>query len=166
MVERLQPLAEQDVLHIDSTAIKCRRTTNGVRGWGEEAIGRSGGGLTTKVHHAVYDLGFVRRLLTSPSQHADCHPVELLTAGLEPVAMVGDKRYNSDKQADNASPGVARRVFTRAASRDECMERSPVTVMGGVKLAAQSTSIGVCRRAAWKYLANLDALDSSDRFRV
>lgn len=92
-----QPVAEPDVLHVDSTSVKCHRTATGARGGGEEAIGRSRGGLTTKVHHAVDSLGFVRRLLTSPGQHADCRHATALTAGLHPVAVVGDKGYDSDK---------------------------------------------------------------------
>ena len=96
LMQHSQPAAEPDVLHVDSTAIKCHRTAAGARGGGEEAIGRSRGGLTTKVHHAVDGLGFVRRLLTSPGQHADCRHAQALTAGLRPVAVVGDKGYDTD----------------------------------------------------------------------
>ena len=93
LLQRSQPLAEPDVLHVDSTSIKYHRTATGACGGAEEAIGRSRGGLTTKVHHAVNGLGFVRRLLTSPGQHADCRHAEALTAGLKPLAVVGDKGY-------------------------------------------------------------------------
>lgn len=57
--------------------------------------------MTTKVHHAVDNLGFVRKLLTSPGQHADCRYAEALTQGLKPVAVVGDKGYDSDKLRDH-----------------------------------------------------------------
>ena len=53
LLQHSQPVAGPDVLHIDSTAIKCHRTATGARGSGEEAIGRSRGRLITKVHHAV-----------------------------------------------------------------------------------------------------------------
>lgn len=91
-----QPKAGPDVLHVDSTSIKCHRTAAGARGKGEEAIGRSRGGLTSKVHHAVDGLGFIRRLLTSPGQHADCRHAQALTQGLQPLAVVGDKGYDTD----------------------------------------------------------------------
>lgn len=68
LLQRSQPVAGPDVLHIDSTAIKCHRTATGARGGGEEAIGRSRGGITTKVHHVVDSLGFVRKLLLLPPQ--------------------------------------------------------------------------------------------------
>lgn len=42
-------------------------------------------------------LGFVRRLLTSPGQHANCRHAEALTKSLKPVVVVGDKGYDSDK---------------------------------------------------------------------
>ncbi len=91
-----QPKAGPDVLHIDSTSVKCHRTATGARGGGAEAIGRSRGGLTSKVHHAVDSLGFVRRVLTSPGQQADCRRAEALTEGLQPLAVVGDKGYDAD----------------------------------------------------------------------
>ena len=66
LMECSQPIAGPDVLHVDSTSVKCHRTANGARGRAPESIGRSRGGLTTKVHHAVDGLGFIRRVLTSP----------------------------------------------------------------------------------------------------
>ena len=101
LMQCLQPLAAPDVLHVDSTAIKCHRTATGARGGAEEAIGRSRGGLTTKVHHAVDGLGFIRRQLTSPGQQADCKQAEALTAGLHPLSVVGDKGYDSDKAREH-----------------------------------------------------------------
>ena len=101
LLECSQPLAGPDVLHVDSTSVKCHRTATGARGGGAEAIGRSRGGLTSKVHHAVDGLGFVRRVLTSPGEHADCRHAEALTDGLHPLAVVGDKGYDSDKLRDH-----------------------------------------------------------------
>ena len=69
LMECSQPVAAPAVLHIDSTGafakrdagIKCHRPAAGARGGGDECIGRSRGGLTTKAHHAVDGLGFIRR---------------------------------------------------------------------------------------------------------
>ena len=72
LMECSQPVAAPDVLHINSTSIKCHRTAAGARGGGGDCIGRSRGGLTTKAHHAVDGLGFIRRQLTSPGQQGDC----------------------------------------------------------------------------------------------
>ena len=104
LLQRSQPVAGLNLLHIESTAIKCHRTATGAHGSGEEAIGRSRGGLSTKVHHASQfashncgdSLGFVRRLLTSHGQHADCRHAAALTGGLKPVAVVADKAYDTD----------------------------------------------------------------------
>ena len=92
LMECSQPVAEPDVLHIDSTSIKCHRTAAGARGGGDECIGRSRGGLTTKAHHAVDGLGFIRRQLTSPGQQGDCTKAEALTAGLHPLSGGGRQR--------------------------------------------------------------------------
>lgn len=70
-----QPVAAADVLHIDSTSVKCHCTATGARSGGVESIGRSRGGLTTKVHHALQfaaqnrgdGLSFIHRQLISPS---------------------------------------------------------------------------------------------------
>lgn len=97
LLEHSQPVAGPDMLHIDSTTIKCHRTATGARGGAAEAIGRSRGGLTSKVHNAVDSLGFVRRLLTSPGQRGDCTCAEALTIGLQPLSGVGDKAYDTDK---------------------------------------------------------------------
>ena len=91
-----QSLVAPDVLHIDSTSVKCHRTATGARGGGAESIGRSRGGLTSKVHHAVDGLGFIRCQLISPGQQADCKQAEALTAGLQPLSVVGDKGSDSD----------------------------------------------------------------------
>ncbi len=101
LMECSQPVAAPDVLHIDSTSIKCHRTAAGARGGGDECIGRSRGGLTTKAHHAVDGLGFIRRQLTSPGQQGDCTKAEALTAGLQPLSVVGDKGYDSDKAREH-----------------------------------------------------------------
>ena len=51
------------------------------------------------------DLGhlrrFVRRLLTSPGQHADCRHATALTEGLKPAAVVADKAYDTDTLRDH-----------------------------------------------------------------
>ena len=97
-----QPKAGPDVLHIDSTGIKCHRTATatatvtGARSAATEAIGRSRGGLTSKVHHAFDSLGFVRRVFASPVRHAACRHAEASTQGLQPLALVGDKGYETD----------------------------------------------------------------------
>lgn len=86
-----QPLAGPDMLHMDSTNVQCHRTATGARGGGAEAIGRIRGGLTSKIHHAVDSLGFVRRVLTSLGQHTECRHAEALTEGMQPLAVMGDK---------------------------------------------------------------------------
>ena len=53
--------------------------------------------VTTKVHHAVDSLGFVHRLLTSQGQCGDCTYAEALTVALQPLSVVGDKGYDTDK---------------------------------------------------------------------
>ena len=100
-MQHSQPLAGLDVLHMDSTAIKRHRSATGARDGAEEAIGRSRSRLATKVHHAVDSLGLVRRLLTSPGQHADCRHTEALTQDFKHVTVVGDKGYDSDKLRDH-----------------------------------------------------------------
>ena len=59
------------------------------------AIGRSRGGLTTKIHAVVDALGNPLRFILSPSQASDYNEAEALIAGLPTDHVLGDKGYDS-----------------------------------------------------------------------
>ena len=61
-----------------------------------QALGRSRGGFSTKVHIAVDALGNPLRLLLTAGQRHDSPLAEALIEGYEPQALIADKGYDSD----------------------------------------------------------------------
>jgi len=97
------------------------------RGWKkggpDHAIGRSRGGLSTKIHAVVDQDGLPVRLLISPGQASDMQAVPQLLAGLPiPRTVVGDRGYDSNAVLDliarsGAKPNIpscARRILRRS----------------------------------------------------
>ena len=63
---------------------------------GEEAIGRSRGGLTTKIHVIVDALGLPLAVRLTGGQVHDVTQAQALAAEVEPEALIGDKGYDAD----------------------------------------------------------------------
>jgi Transposase DDE domain len=61
-----------------------------------QAIGRSRGGLTTKIHALVDSLGNPVKLMLTPGQVHDLACAEQLLENVGPDALIGDKAYDAD----------------------------------------------------------------------
>jgi len=72
----------------------CGRRKRGIQ---EQAIGRSRGGLSTKIHILVDALGNVLRLLYTAGQMHESTQAEALIAGLSSENLIGDKAFDSDR---------------------------------------------------------------------
>lgn len=59
-------------------------------------MGKSRGGLSTKIHAAVDALGNPVRLLLTPGQASEYGQAEVLIEGFTPEAVLADKGYDSD----------------------------------------------------------------------
>jgi putative transposase len=59
-------------------------------------LGRSRGGLSTKIHAATDALGNPVRLLFGPGQRNDITQAQNLIEGFEPGAVIADKGYDAD----------------------------------------------------------------------
>ena len=62
----------------------------------QQALGRSRGGFSTKIHIAVDALGNPLRLLLTAGQRHDSPQASALIEGYEPLALIADKGYDSD----------------------------------------------------------------------
>ncbi len=62
----------------------------------QEALGRSKGGFSTKVHALVDALGNPLRFLLSPGQQHDITLAHQLRTGFEHIPFIGDKSYDAD----------------------------------------------------------------------
>jgi transposase len=62
-----------------------------------EALGRSRGGFTTKLHAVVSAKGDLRRYVLTGGQVHDITQAQGLVAGLHAQAVIGDRAYDSDE---------------------------------------------------------------------
>jgi len=63
---------------------------------GPQAIGRSRGGLTTKIHLAVDALGNPLRSILTAGQDSDIIQAPALIQGLDPDMVIADKAYDAN----------------------------------------------------------------------
>jgi transposase len=67
---------------------------------GEQAIGRSRGGLTTKIHALVDALGNPCNMMLTPGQAHDLTCAQPLLEDVDPGAVLADKAYDADTLID------------------------------------------------------------------
>jgi transposase len=85
-----------ETVMIDATITKAQRFASGARGGGEEDLGRSRGGLTSKIHALVDGRGRPLCYLLTPGQAADCRHAETLLEGVAFACLIGDRAYDTD----------------------------------------------------------------------
>ena len=85
-----------ETVMVDATITKAQRFASGARGGGEEDLGRSRGGLTTKIHTLVDGRGRPLCYLPTPGQAADCRHVQTLLEGVSFAWLIGDRAYDTD----------------------------------------------------------------------
>ncbi|WP_376717199.1 IS5 family transposase [Halomonas piscis] len=84
-----------------------------------EAMGKSRGGLSTKIHVAVDALGNPMRLLLTPGQASEYGPAPALLEGFSPQAVLGDKGYDSDALMEVIAEAGATAVIPPKKNRRE-----------------------------------------------
>lgn len=98
LLEAARPALPADgLVLLDSTTCKAHRAAAGAAGSrGEaEALGRSRGGLCSKLHGCADGLGRIMRLLPSPGHHADLRYAAVLVAGIPARDAALDRGYVS-----------------------------------------------------------------------
>src|ERR1700716_444158 len=84
---------------------------------GAQAIGRSRGGLTTKIHALVDALGNPVELMLTPGQAHDLACAEPLIENIDPGALIGDKAYDADQLIDTLNRRQISPVIPPKANR-------------------------------------------------
>jgi putative transposase len=110
----------------------CRRRAQGKRGADAQGLGRSRGGLSTKIHAAGDALGNPLRLIGTPGQRNDIAFAHDLVEGFEAGATIGDKGYDADHLCDEIAetgaeiviPPKRNRKIKRAYDTDLYKERN------------------------------------------
>ena len=85
---------------IDATIVRAHQHSAGARKNGPQAIGRSRGGLTTKIHALVDALGNPVALILTPGQAHDLACAEPLIDNADPDALLADKAYDANSSID------------------------------------------------------------------
>jgi transposase len=91
---------DNEYMMIDATIVRAHQHAPAQQKNGAQAIGRSRGGLSTKIHALVDALGNPVELMLSPGQASDLVCAEPLLADSDPVALIGDKAYDADALID------------------------------------------------------------------
>ncbi len=80
---------------IDATYIRVHQWHRRKRGTQNQAIGKSRGGLTTKIAALVDALGNLVRFVLLPGQRHDITSFDVLMAGIACLALIGDKAFDA-----------------------------------------------------------------------
>ena len=152
IMEKLQD-PDLGVLLLDSTIIRAHQHAAGAEGScaEAEALGRSRGGFSTKIHVACDGLGKPVKIILTPRQDHDVTQGPALIAGSDAEKIIADKGYDSDAfiadiEARNAEPVIpprSNRVTERSYDHEEYKKRNVVERFINV--------IKQCRRVATRY---------------
>jgi transposase len=89
------------------------------RGADDEAIGRSRGGLSTKIHAAVDALGNPLRFILTPGQWHESKQAEALITGFDFDKLLADKGYDNDRLRTVVAAQGAEAVIPSIGSRTQ-----------------------------------------------
>ena len=105
---------------IDGTIVTAHQKASGARGGPNQAIGRSRGGLTTKIVALADALGNLVRFVLLPGQRHDTIGVPPLIEGVAFGALLGDKAFDVDwLRADLDARGAAAVIPPRPTVRPD-----------------------------------------------
>lgn len=125
-----------EVLMLDSTVIRAHQHSAGQKNSApeQEQLGRSRGGVSTKIHVAVDGLGKPTKIFLSPGQDHDVTKAPNLIEDSQADKVIADKAYDSNAviaqiQAQGATPVIppkANRTEQRDYDRQEYKKRNIV----------------------------------------
>ncbi|MFI1401167.1 IS5 family transposase [Streptomyces sp. NPDC020681] len=109
---------DNQYLMLDSTIVRAhQQAATGKGGPRNQALGRSRGGLTTKVHMLADRLGRPLRLRVTPGQASDITAAPDLLEGQEADAVLADKAYDSNDLRNQIAAMKAQAVIPSKRNR-------------------------------------------------
>ncbi|MFO0779434.1 MAG: IS5 family transposase [Nitrospira sp.] len=95
--ERLAEDLDNEYAMIDSTIVRAHQHSAGAKGGSDaECIGRSKGGLTTKIHARCDALGNPTGFHLTPGQAHDLEGADALLPGMTADTLIADKAFDAD----------------------------------------------------------------------
>jgi IS5 family transposase len=117
---------DMEHLLIDSTVVRAHATgcwrAKKKGGQENQALGRSRGRFSTKVHIAVDALGNPLRLLLTGGNRHDVPQADNLIEGFEPDVLIADKGYDSDDLIEKVEANGIQAVIPPRKNRIEQRE--------------------------------------------
>jgi transposase len=102
--------------------LRCRCAEKKHGGQAQQALGRSRGGFSTKIHIAVDALGNPLRLILTAGQEADVTQGAPLIKDFEAQAVIADKGYDADELVRTITAQQGQAVIPPRANRSEQRE--------------------------------------------
>lgn len=98
LFEYCQYTPDLQAVMIDATIVRAHACAAGYikDSQDQEALGRSKGGFTTKIHALVDALGNPLRFILTPGQRHEITQAEILTQGFNNTTIIADKGYDSN----------------------------------------------------------------------
>jgi transposase len=141
LFERIQHEPDMEAAMIDATIVRAHACS---AGYGKEsqpqqALGRSRGGFSTKIHALVDALGNPLKFILSPGQRHEMSQAESLIQDISGVIVLGDKGYDSNafiKSLENKEcvpviPSKRNRLQPRHYDAHTYKERHPIECFFG-----------------------------------
>jgi transposase len=103
---------------VDSSSVRAHQHSAGARKIeGEQAIGRSRGGPTTKIHAVADALGRLIHFLLTAGNVNDCTPASELLETIPADNVLGDKAYDTDEIVENIQQNGGNAVIPSKSNR-------------------------------------------------
>jgi transposase len=120
----LSRLADSEWLFLDGSIVRAHQHSSGAASEEEQAIGRSRGGLTTKIHLSVDSGGLpVHFELSGGQVHDVTHAQSLVTHSPRSATVTADKGYDSEPlraqiRLQGATPNIPRKQNSKVGNAD------------------------------------------------
>jgi hypothetical protein len=135
--------ADLEWLMIDSTIVRAHQRAAGAagkKGANAQGLGRSRGGLSTKIHAAGDALGNPVRLIGSPGQRNDIAFAHELIEGFAPDVTIADKGYDADHLCTKIAESGGQPVIPPKRTARSSVPMTPNSIRSATSLSASSTS--------------------------
>jgi transposase len=152
IMEKLQD-PDLGVLLLDSTIIRAHQHAAGAEDSSAEAeaLGRSRGGFSTKIHVACDGLGKPVKIILTPGQDHDVTQGPALIADSDAEKMIADKAYDSDAFIDAITSKHAEAVIPPRGNRSEKRYYDKQEYKRRNVVERFISTIKQCRRVATRY---------------
>ena len=118
---------------VDATIVKVHRHGQGAkRGLQSQAIGRSKGGMTTKILALTDALGNLVRFALLPGHRFDTVGVAPLIEGIEFGALIADKAFDSNDIIADLNERGAKVVISQHPRRAIPLQIDPESINGAI----------------------------------